>query len=166
MAQARKRGNTAVADKPETGEFSFADVAIGTAPELPKAVRALSPNPLASAVADALDQEARYLTVPNGERAKEAEGYLRRAGNENEWTVRVRFADEGDKPLQGKQAYTQEGTVHVYFTVSSTREGRAYTARRYTTAEIREHFGLDEGVKITPEQRAEFREVKGFNARK
>lgn len=147
--------------------FSFADVEVGVAEALPKGVHLSEPNPLEEHVRNALDQDPRYIPVPNGAAARQAENYLRRAGKDNGWGVQVRFTDAEDNSLAGDVAKddNRDELTHVYFVAKSERKTRVYKERRYTNDDIRAFHKLGDKDKITKEHRQEFREANGFNER-
>lgn len=144
-------------------DFDFGSIQLVQTEELPTAVRSIAPNPLEGHVKDNVDGEPQAFRVPNGERAEEAHSYLRRAANQLKVGLKVRYTGEDDQPMTPKAAWESTEAVWVYFVATSDRVEREYTARRYTAQEIREHFGLGEKDKITSEQRAEFRKVKGYD---
>lgn len=163
MAQTKTRTKTA--PEPTPAPFSFENVQVGEAEVLPKGVKQTKPNPLLSAVEAALDGPARYLEVPGGEQAAQAEGFLRRAGQAIDASVKVRYADGDDKPLNTAQAHTSTEPVFVYFQVSSDKPERTYTKRAYTTDDVRKFHGLAEGAKVTTEHRRAYREAHNLPVR-
>lgn len=154
-----------MARKGSTAEFSFKSVEIGQAAALPKGVRDTEENPLAQAVADAVDQGPRYLPTPNGEYAMQAQRYLRRAVA-GTYGLSVRFTDANDQPLTPNAAEASTEQVYVYFDVKSERKERQYSERKYNNAMIREWANLPEGEKITKEIRNAYREAHDLPVRK
>lgn len=75
----------------------------------------------------------------------------------------MRFTNAQDESLTPDQAKASTEEIYVYFVVKSEKKARGTYTRRYTSDDIRKHFGLADGAKITRAQRDEFREVKGFN---
>lgn len=143
--------------------FSFNDVEVGTVDVLPKSVVMKKENPLFDKVKDNVDKGPLYIPVPDGNTAWEAHNLIRRAAKDLNYGAQVRFTDADDNGLSPAQVQADyKGQVFVYFVVESERKAREYTERRYSNADIRKHFGLTEDAKISKEQRAEFREAKGF----
>lgn len=150
-----------------TSGFSFADVEVGAVDALPKGVSVRSENPLTKHVEEAKDNGPRYIPVPNGDAARQAENYLRRAAQELGCGINIRFTDAEDKPQPSEEAKaaTNDNAVFVYFQVNSERRTRESSERRYTVKDIREHFGLGDKEKVTQEHRAQYRADKGFDQR-
>lgn len=145
-------------------EFSFDTVEVGTVAALPKGVRDTAPNPLEGHVTAAVDQGPRYLPVPNGERAMEAQRLLRRAV-QGKYGLSVRFTDSNDQPLTPAAAEASTEQVYVYFDVKSERKERQYAERKYNNADIRKWANMADGDKITKEIRNAYREAHGFTVR-
>lgn len=156
------RTNTPAAST-DSKPFSFADVEVGTVDVLPKTVHMTEPNPLDQHVVDAVDQGPRYIGVPDGDAAWKAHNFLRRGAKDHNLAVSVRFTNAQDEPLTPDQAKASTDEVYVYFVVKSEKKARGTYTRRYTSDDIRKHFGLADGAKISKAQRDEYREVKGFN---
>lgn len=162
-APKRNTRNTPTDTSAEPKAFSFADVEVGTVDVLPRTVHMTEPNPLDQQVVDAVDQGPRYIGVPNGDLAWKAHNFLRRGAKDHDLAVSVRFTNAQDESLTPDQAKASTEEIYVYFVVKSEKKARGTYTRRYTSDDIRKHFGLADGAKITRAQRDEFREVKGFN---
>jgi len=163
---ARGQTRKAAEATPEASKaFDFSTVEVGTVAELPKAIRETSENPLAQRVADALDAEPQFFPVPNGETAIKAANLLRRAANEKDWGVKVRYLDASDASITPKQAAAATDTVYVVYKVTSTKVERKHSERKYTVADVRAFHGLAEDVKVTQEQRNQYRESLGLTVR-
>lgn len=153
-----------MAARKSTTEFSFDNVEVGEAAALPKGTRDTAPNPLESHVENAVDKGTRYIPVPNGKKAMEAQRLIRRAVA-GKYGLRIRFTDAADQPLTPAAAEASTEQVYVYFAVSSERKEREYTPRKYTSADIRAWANLGEKDKISKEIRQAYRKEHGYDTR-
>lgn len=154
-----------MAAKAKSTEFSFADAVVEDIQELPHTARSSAPNPLESHVLAAVDQGAKAIPVPNGEKAMEASRLLRRAVVQHNFALKLRYTDSEDKNLSPEQAESSTDTVWVCFSVSSEKKERKYAPRTYNNADIRAWANLREGEKITREIRNAYREAHNLPVR-
>jgi hypothetical protein len=161
MAAATRKSTKAT----ETSGFSFANVAPVAVEELPKGTRDTAPNPLEETIKASADQGPKAIEVPDGEKAHDAERFIRRAVAQNGLSMRLRYTDAEGNALTPAQAHEHTETVWVYFNILSEKKDRAYAPRKYNNEDIRKWAQLETGAKITKEIRNAYRAEHGYDVR-